>query len=352
MTELRYNPVTDDWVVVATARAKRPDGFAQRAARQPMECPFCAGREHMTPPTVYYSGGDGEASWRVRVFENKYPAFAQDGRPCVRYNEIYRALRGSGRHEVLVLSPDHAAHAGVLPVAQMRRVARAYVERYRALKELEHLRYITIITNQGEGSGATIEHPHSQIFALPVVPKAIRRECSSVLRHRKRTGECVTCRVLAHEGNGGGRMVFRNPHFACYVPYASAFPFELVVSPVRHMAGFGDLTDEEVDAFGAAMRRASHLIYEKLNDPPYNAFLHSAPVREEQRLADAFHWDWHIRPVLTTLGGFEHATGLIINATLPEDCAEYLRGGDGESHCGCAAGQCTCGCTVGGERHF
>jgi len=333
MSELRHNPVTDEWVVVATTRAKRPDGFAQRAARQAMECPFCAGREHMTPPTVYYSSDDGEQNWRVRVFENKYPAFTQDGKPCLRCEEIYRVLRGSGCHEVLVLSPDHDAHAGVLPVTQMQRVARAYRERYLALAQLEHLRYITIIINQGDGSGATIEHPHSQIFALPMVPKAIRREYASALRRYRRTGQCITCEVLRHESNGGGRIIFRNDHFACYAPYASAFPFELVVTPVRHMSDFRDMTDEEVDAFGAAVREASHRIYEKLNDPPYNAFLHSGPLRDGKRLAAAFHWDWHIRPCLTTLGGFEHATGLIINATRPEDCAEFLRDGARAGDC-------------------
>jgi len=334
MTELRYNPVTDDWVVVATARAKRPDMFASRAPKQAADCPFCAGREHMTPPTVYYSGDDGEHNWQVRVFENKYPAFTLDSKARVRRDEIYRVQRGGGRHEVLVLSPDHDAHVGILPVSQMQRVARAYVDRYRALSEPEELRYITIITNQGEGSGATIEHPHSQIFALPMVPKAVRRECGNALRRYKRTGKCVACQVLEHEGNGAGRMVFRNQHFACYVPYASAFPFELSVVPLRHMAGFDEMTEEEVDAFGAAMREANHRIYEKLNDPAYNAFLHSAPLRESERLAPAFHWDWHVRPCLTTLGGFEHATGLIINASRPEDCAEFLRGGEavGEGH--------------------
>jgi UDPglucose--hexose-1-phosphate uridylyltransferase len=330
MTELRYNPVTGDWVVVATTRAKRPDGFAHRARRQPMECPFCAGREHLTPPTLYYSGDDGEKNWRVRVFENKYPAFVQDGRPFLRYHRLYRALRGSGRHEVLVLSPDHDAHAGVLPLAQVERVVGAYVDRFRALKELEHLRYITIITNQGEGSGATIEHPHSQIFALPVVPTAARRECERALRYYRRRGGCITCELLRHEISAGERIVLRNPHFVCYAPYASAFPFELVIAPLRHMADFADMTPEEVAAFAAAMREASHRIYEKLSDPPYNAFLHSAPLRQGEQLAHAFHWDWHIRPCLTTLGGFEHATGLVINATRPEDCAAFLRGADSD----------------------
>ena len=338
MSELRYNPVTDEWVVVATTRAKRPDGFASRGASKPMECPFCLGREHLTPPTVYYSGDDDdEGNWKVRVFENQYPAFTLDGKPCVRCEEIYRAFSGSGRHEVLVLSPDHDAHAGVLPVSQMQRVAQAYVARYRALSDEEHLRYITIITNQGAGSGATIEHPHSQLFALPMVPKAVRRECSNTQRRYKRSGKCVTCEVLQHEGNGGGRMVFRNEHFACYIPYASAFPFELSVAPVRHMAEFTDMTEQEVESFGAAMRQANHLLYEKLHDPPYNAFLHSAPLREAERLQPAFHWDWHIRPVLTTLGGFEHATGLIINATRPEDCAQFLRGESDSCSCGAGA---------------
>jgi UDPglucose--hexose-1-phosphate uridylyltransferase len=331
MSELRHNPVTGEWVVVATARAKRPDGFANKARRDAIECPFCPGKEHLTPPTVYFVSDDGEARWKVRAFENKFPAFTLDGKPCLQCKEIYRVVHGSGRHEVLVLSPDHEAHAAVLPVAQMELVARAYVERYRALSQLENLRYITIITNQGEGSGATLQHPHSQIFALPIVPKAIQRECSNAVRRHRRTGKCVTCQVLEHEGNSGGRMVFRNEHFGCFMPFASAFPFELSIAPLRHMASFSDMSDEEVKAFGAAMREASNRIYVKLGDPPYNAFLHSAPLRAIARLKDAFHWDWHLRPCLTTLGGFEHATGLIINASRPEECAEFLReGGRGE----------------------
>jgi UDPglucose--hexose-1-phosphate uridylyltransferase len=344
MSELRHNPVTGEWVVVATTRAKRPDGFASRAASKPIECPFCAGREHMTPPTVYYRGDDGERNWKVRVFENKYPAFQLDGKPRACCDEIYRAYRGSGRHEVLVLSPDHEAHAGTLPESQMRLVARAYVDRYRQLGKIENLRYITIITNQGAGSGATLEHPHSQIFALPMVPSAIRRECSNLLRRQRRHGKCVTCHVIEHEGNGGGRMVFRNEHFACLMHYASAFPFELSIAPVRHMAGFTQMTDDEIEAFGEAMREANRRLHVKLDNPSYNAFLHSAPLREEERLKDAFHWDWHIRPCLTTLGGFEHATGLIINASRPEDCAEFLRECEpAETVCGCAVGESAAG---------
>jgi len=328
MSELRYDPISDEWVVVATVRARRPDSFAApKATRAPMSCPFCTGEEHQTPPEVLaFRNGSAPngPGWQVRAFENKYPAFRLNGSPSLCCGEKYRKLVGSGRHEVVVLSPSHDNHMALLSQEQAELVIQAFVDRYRDLEANPNLRYITVITNQGSRAGATLAHPHSQIFAVPMVPKAVRREAVKMTRHYRRTGRCLVCDLLQHEQAVNERVVLDNEHFVAYIPYASAYPFEITISPKEHSPRFGDLEGKRLTAFAQILRECSQMLRESLNDPDYNSFLHAMPVHSGYP-EEAMHWDWHIRPRLTTLGGFEHATGLVINPTRPEDSAEFLR---------------------------
>jgi len=327
MSELRYDPISDEWVVVATVRARRPDSFAAPQQASPaLACPFCPGAEAQTPPEVlaYREQGTPDSpGWRVRAFENKYPAFALNGTPTLYCGERYRKLVGSGRHEVLVLSPDHKRHMALLTQEEAELVVAAYADRYRGMAQNENLQYISIITNHGREAGATLEHPHSQIFAVPLVPKAVKREVKKLVRHYQRTGRCLVCELVEHERRKGERLVRENEDFICYVPYASAYPFELVICPKRHSPDFAGMNGQRA-CFARMLRECSQMIRDSLGDPPYNSFLHTPPLHG-QAPPGALHWDWHIRPRLTTLGGFEHATGLVINPTRPEESAEFLR---------------------------
>jgi len=328
MSELRYDPITDEWVVVATVRARRPDSFAAVTQGKPqMACPFCYGEEHQTPPEVLaYRNGSAPngPGWQVRAFENRYPAFSLNGTPTLCCGERYRKLVGSGRHEVMVLSPEHDRHMAHLTQEQAELVIRAYVERYQWMEGNPNLHYVSVITNQGKEAGATLEHPHSQIFAVPMVPKAVRREMQKMVRYYQRTGRCLACDVVKHEQAGGERTVRENEHFICYIPYASAYPFDLRISPKQHSPEFTQMSPEQISSFARMLRECSSMLKHSLGDPAYNAFLHAPPLHRDPP-PGAMHWDYHIRPRLTTLGGFEHATGLVINPTRPEDSAEYLR---------------------------
>lgn len=329
MSEMRYDPITGDWVVVATVRARRPDSFAAagQAKKAAMSCPFCVGEEHQTPPEVlaFRNGSQPNGpGWQVRAFENKFPAFALNGSPTLCVGDQCRRLVGSGRHEVVVLSPDHQGHLAMLSKEQVALVVKAYMDRYRWMETNRNLKYVSIITNQGKAAGATLEHPHSQVFAVPMVPKAVRRETQKMVRHYRRTHRCLVCDVMARERRLGERIVTENEHFTCHIPYASAYPFEMVITPKVHQADFAEMTEEQVAGFAAILRECSRMMKESLNDPAYNSFLHTPPLHDGVP-EGAVHWDWHIRPRLTTLGGFEHATGLVINPTRPEDSAEFLR---------------------------
>ncbi len=330
MSEMRYDPITGEWVVVATVRARRPDSFAAAktaSKKAPRACPFCVGEEHQTPPEVlaYRNGSQPNGpGWQVRAFENKFPAFALNGSPTLCVGDQCRRLVGSGRHEVLVLSPDHRRHLAMLNDDEVRLVVQAYMDRYRWMETNRNLKYVSIITNQGQAAGSTLEHPHSQIFAVPMVPKAVKRETQKMVRHYQRTGRCLVCDIMKRERRTAERMVTQNELFTCHIPYASAYPFEMVITPKQHQADFAAMDDKHVEAFAAILRECSKMMQESLGDPAYNSFLHTPPLHEDVPKG-AVHWDWHIRPRLTTLGGFEHATGLVINPTRPEDSAEFLR---------------------------
>lgn len=330
MPELRRDPVTGSWVVIATERAKRPHDFARhhRAAAGDQKCPFCEGHEAMTPPEVYAFRPEGSApdtpGWSVRVVPNLYPAFGPaqgDLAPCA--DGLYETLNGLGGHEVIVTSPRHSDDIPSLPLQQVALMARAYVDRYLAHKENPVVQYVHIILNYGREAGASREHPHSQLFAIPIVPELVERELVGAARYHAEHGRCVFCDILERELSSGERMVYENDRFAVFAPYASRMPFEMWLMPKAHAPRFETLSGVDLEAFAGALRQAVGRLTVGLNDPPFNYWIHTSPTRRD--VDDSYHWHLEIMPKLAIAAGFELGTGIMINTALPETAARFLR---------------------------
>ena len=325
MPELRKDPVVERWVIIATERARRPMDFAPDTVtpRGSNGCPFCPGREDRTPPELYRSGGPENGPWAVRVVPNKFPALHPEGEVHAAGEGIYDRIDGVGAHEVVIESPDHFASLGTLPASHVGEVLVAYRERLLALRKDPRLEYVLIFKNHGVAAGASLEHPHSQLIATPILPELIAEELEGATRYFRMKERCVWCDVVRQERRDGSRLVLEEDGFVAIAPFAPRFPFETWILPTAHRASFEGVSTDEVDSLGRLLRDLVARLGRLFDDPPYNFALHTAPLKAGD--PEHFHWHLELMPKLTHLAGFELGTGFFINPTPPEDAARFLR---------------------------
>ena len=295
--ELRRNPVNGRLAIVAPARAKRPADAADRDATAP-PCPFCPGNEAMTPPEVDAlrpaGGAPDGPGWSIRVVPNKYPAL-------------------EGRHEVIVHSPDHGAELEDLPEERLVEVLAMWQSRIGAQLGAGAAA-ATLIGNLGAGSGASLEHPHEQLFATPVAPPLLLDELLEVDRHRNRYGACVVCEELE---TAADRLVLDGA-VGAWVPAASRFNGELWLAPAEHQA---DFREADVTALAPALRRVLAGVKAAVTGAPLNFWLHTAP----RDLRGPYHWHLEIAPRTAALAGFELGTDIALVSKDPAAAAEEYR---------------------------
>jgi UDPglucose--hexose-1-phosphate uridylyltransferase len=324
--ELREDPLSGRLVAIAAGRAARPEAFLRDVGppRGTLGCPFCPGNEHMTPPEVWADRDPGGRvngpGWQVRVVPNKFPAFAGPPGGGNRDGGLYRSAPSAGFHEVVIHSTDHNATLADQSDKEVALVLGAYRQRLLAHRD-EPLGSIVVIVNQGRTAGASLEHPHSQVIATVERPDLVRAELD-----RLGAAGCAACAVVERE-RGGGRVVEEGDGLLTICPWASAAPYEALIVPTSHQARFerrdqsGDLA--VAGALGRLLRRFGAVVG---SSAPYNLVMHSAPPG-----TDGFHWHLHLTPRLTTYGGFELATGIIINVVDPDQAAASLRSARGVS---------------------
>ena len=328
MPEFRKDPVLDRWVILSTERIKRPQpdaGNYESPGTDP--CPFCAGNEAMTPPAVltYEAAPDRAdiATWSVRVVPNKYPALLNEGNWAGQANGIYQTMTGIGVHEVVIETPDHVVNMGTLNMDQLEQIFRAYRDRIVQLRDDPRWRSILIYKNQGAAAGATLEHIHSQLIALPAVPKAIQEEIDGARNYHVTHGACVYCAVVKQEMNAQSRIVAEDKRFVVLCPYAARFPYETWILPKQHASHFERASKEDCADLARSLRETLLRLNRRLHNPPFNYLIHSNPLDETENAY--FHWHIEILPKLSQVGGFEWGAGTYINSVAPEDAARHLR---------------------------
>jgi UDPglucose--hexose-1-phosphate uridylyltransferase len=326
--ELRKDPVTGRWVIIATDRAKRPGDFI----RQPVPpavariCPFDSGNERKTPPEILAyrdSGGRDEPGWRVRVVPNKFPVLGIEGELNRQGEGMYDKMNGIGAHEVIVETPDHAAAFCDLPERQVEEVLWAFKERVNDLKKDRRFRYILLFRNYGDAAGASLEHPHSQLIALPVIPKRVKEEVDGARLFYDLKERCIFCDIIHEESSANSRLVMETDRFVSLEPYAPRFPFETWILPKLHESHFEESDAPMLHDLARVLRSTLRRIDRALERPAYNFIVHNAPVQDPA--LPHYHWHVEIIPRLTKVAGFEWGTGFYINPTPPEESARFLR---------------------------
>lgn len=333
MSLLRYDPTTNDWVIFAPSRARRPHEFRGAFPRSIAEsssktCPFCPGQEHLTPAEIFRVpawGTPKPADWRVRVIPNMFPALrieeeldgGTDGSP------IFRHRGGCGAHEVLIESPDHDIDLAEQPIEQIEALLHTMQQRHNDLLRDPRFQMIVLFKNHGEGAGTSLRHPHCQLIATPVVPRLMRTKLGIAEDYFDLTGRCLYCVLRQDELAAAQRVLVQNSEYVAFLPYASHVPFETWILPQTHHASFGHVESAKLRPLAEILKSVLQKLSDGLGNPDYNLTINTVPRGDEDK--SYFLWHIEILPRLTTPAGFELGSGMSINTVLPEEAAAYLR---------------------------
>jgi UDPglucose--hexose-1-phosphate uridylyltransferase len=292
---------------------------------------FSPGQEHLTPPEVFALRTPGTAAnapgWRVRVVPNRFPALRVEGQLDPEAVGFYDRMNGLGAHEVVIETTDPKAPLEELSVDAVAEIFQAYQTRITDLTNDLRLVHFLVFKNHGFLAGASIQHAHSQLVGLPVVPRMVREKLEAAHRYFEEKERCLFEDILRNELKSGERVVHENAAFVVYCPFASRFPFEMSILPKKQSAWFTTIDAHERYLLADAVRQALGRLNAGLGRPAFNFILHTAPVRKIDREATAYEYRWHLEivPRLTGIAGFELGTGFFINTMLPEEAARFLR---------------------------
>lgn len=329
MAELRRNPVNGQWVIVHVEDSWGPEQYEREdhAIRFKATCQFCPGKEFLTPPEIEAVRPAGSAAngagWQVRVVPNKFPALRIEGNIDLRHDGMYTLSNGIGAHEVFIETPAHDRNLTDLSDEEMFHVVDKYQSRLNDLTHDRRFKYVLIFKNYGESAGTTVEHPHSQIIALPMIPQYVAQELEGARAYYERHQRCVCCDMIAQEYRDLERIITENGKFLVFCPFASGYPFECWIIPKDHRCQFAAMNHEEKHALGNILRETLRRIKGCLSDPSYNYYLHVAPVNDKPH--ESFHWHIEIVPKLMRTVGLERGTGFYTVPTSPDRAARYLR---------------------------
>lgn len=325
-TELRLDPLTREWTIFNEGRALAPE-FGPATAGPFAESPFRSGLERYAPHSLHEAGGPG--GWQVRVVPNRVPILRVEGDHTPNGNGFYQHLDGIGAHEIVVEDPADRRFEE-LQVAEAAMVVNAWRARIEDLMRDSRLVAFSVLKSVGLAAGQTIAHSISQVFAMAVIPGALRAKLDSAKAWFATEKKSLFAGIIEHEQRSADRLVYENAGFLAFCPYAARAPFEVSVWPKRPCPDFHHINGDEVlqftDALLAVLRKLNHA----LNHPAYYFALTTAPSRAPV----AGHWDtldedfrWHvtITPRLHTPGVIESATGCHVNGVWPEVAADVLR---------------------------
>ncbi|MBF0545867.1 MAG: galactose-1-phosphate uridylyltransferase [Candidatus Riflebacteria bacterium] len=329
MPQLRKDPVLKQWVIISPERGRRPSDFKNSPPHTPDDpktCPFCEGNEKKTPPETLAFRKSGtspnEPGWWVRIFPDQDPILVPTGDSGRMGIGMFDAMNSIGIHEVLVEVPQHHQTLQNVSPDQVREVIWAFKQRLLEIKKNPRFKHFMIVKNSGSGV-SSFTHSHSHIVATPIIPKRIEEEIDGSREYFHYHDRCIYCDIIRQELSQPARIIHQDPFFLAFCPFASRFPFEMMIIPVSHQPFFETLDSDHVTGFASILQILLKKMELLLKNIPYNFILHTSPISEAYR--DFFHWHIEIIPKLTQVAGFEWGSGFYINPLSPEEAAKFLR---------------------------
>ncbi|MEK7611809.1 MAG: DUF4921 family protein [Patescibacteria group bacterium] len=324
LSELRQDLISGDWIVVAPKRGNRPHELETKKSRKrapKSTCPF----EHKQLETVkpILRIGD-ERDWNVIIIPNKFPAFTHHGVcPVIHEKGPFLVTEGIGHHDIVVMR-DHDTDFASVPLEEAVGVFQAFRGRYQTMLQEECISYVSMFHNWGASAGASLYHPHFQIISIPVIPPDIRHSLVGSHEYFKNHGQCVHCALVEWELKEGKRIIVENEHAIAITPFTSRTNFEIRVFPKRHLPYFEDTPPGEIASVVQVLHQALGLMRKTLNDPDYNFFIHTSPVKDKEKY-EHYHWHIEIVPKTNIDAGFELGTGIDIISVNPDDAANMFK---------------------------
>ncbi len=328
MPELRKDPISGRWVIISVERGKRPTDFASPSQKRRAGgfCPFCPGNEHTAPPEIIAfrpaSTPPNTPGWTLRVVPNKFPALQVQGDLNKKGEGVFDKMNGIGAHEVIIETPEHQVSLASMSQRAVEDVFWACYFRLTDLKKDIRFKYVLIFKNEGEVAGASLEHTHTQLIALPIVPKTVKEEMDNAKTYYDSKERCIFCDIINQELGANKRVVYENDKYVAIAPFAPRDPFETWILPKNHESVFVP-PDKSFSSLAEIIQRILRQLDSVLDVPPYNFIVHTSPFKEE--INDYYHWHIEILPRLTRRAGFEWGTGFFINPTTPEESAKFMR---------------------------
>ena len=346
--EFRQDIVSGDWILVASGRedyfkkvlAKRREevkksSFAKATEDEVKTCPFENPQKTGNPkPVLWYSLKNNskfkiqnskldENDWFLQIIPNKYPSVETHYGTCPSLKKLgpYSDMDAIGFHEV-VITRDHSRTIALFKETEIETVINGYKERYLALSKEKCLRYIFIFHNSGKEAGASVPHPHSQIMGLPIIPSDVQRSLDGCNNYFEKNKKCVHCETIEWEQSRKERVIYQNSDFIAISPYASRVNFEIRIFPLKHNPNFEKITSVQIKKLAESFKAVFKKIYDKLENPPYNFFIHTASLSSGSK---CYHWHIEILPRISIWAGFELGTGIEVVFITPEKAAKILK---------------------------
>lgn len=317
MSTLRLDPLSGKWVAMTASRAERPHAFLTRTPVPGDDCPFCANSSVFSPPPIETRAGGSLGP--ITLLPNLYPAFEGKGAlQGASLGPMFLEAPATGSHEVMVFSTDHQASLADLSSARISEVLGFLRDRFVQHEDEPSYRYTQAIVNHGREAGASVQHPHAQLLAIPFVPREILDEQAGFARFE---GNCLLCATIEAEEWARIRLVLSTNHTIVICPFWSGNPYEMLILPRSHEPHFATAGNAELASIAKALHESLTALRAHNGDVAYNMVLHTAPFRSDCE----FHWHIHLYPKMTTRAGFEMGTGVPINIVAPETAATALR---------------------------
>ncbi|MFC1646010.1 galactose-1-phosphate uridylyltransferase [Candidatus Omnitrophota bacterium] len=328
MADLRKDPVSGRWVIINTDNPTKPGDFEKfDESFKGGPCPFCYGSEDMTPPEIDVIRHEGTKpntpGWQVRTVANKFPALKIEGELDRSGIGIYDMSNGIGAHEVIIESPYHDKTITDLTDKEVSSVIKMYCRRSIDLQKDKRFKYLLIFKNHGISAGASLEHSHTQLIALPMIPKNVLEELQGASAYYEFRERCIFCDIARQELEEKERILIESKYFISFCPFVSRFPFEVHIMPKEHSNKFYELDDEQRIDLAKILKETLLRLKIALSEHAYNFIIHSVPVGKKDY--DYYHWYIEIMPRLTRVAGFEWGTGFYLLPTPPEVAIKYLK---------------------------
>ncbi|MCK9372337.1 MAG: galactose-1-phosphate uridylyltransferase [Sulfuricurvum sp.] len=340
MSQFRFCRLTEQRVIIAENRLRKPDMFLSALDHyfddDVANCPFEYGNEHLSGHEIFAIRDNGSekdtVGWKTRVVPNLYHALSTDEEKKSRRIGFCESENGVGAHEVIIETPNHTASMDQYTIEEFENYIKTIIARMDDLKNDIRLEYIQVFKNCGKYGGASMPHPHSQIIATPFIPKNIKEQLkiqkSYFLKHgRSLMGDMVEEEIRVNE-----RVIYENGTFLVFTPYASAFPFEVMVAPKHSIAMMTELTQYQINDLSLAMAFLFKRLYRELGNFPFNLHFFNIPPMNNRNEPEFFYkmdeygrFFVRITPRIYQIGGFELSTGMHINPIAPELAAKRLK---------------------------